>query len=59
MSTQFEIEEETCCGASLPDGVSVSFGFAVATCSRCSYRCAYWECACELRHDCAEEEEED
>jgi len=48
-----------CCDAVLPDGVSVSFGTAIASCERCSYRCAYWECACELRHDCAEEDEED
>ena len=42
------------CKSVLPDGVSVSFGHAIATCERCSFRCAYWECACELRHDCSE-----
>ena len=59
MANLLEIEEDVCCEAILPDGISVSFGTAIASCERCSYRCAYWECACELRHDCAEEDEED
>jgi hypothetical protein len=27
---------------------------AMATCKKCNYRCAYWECNCDLRHDCKE-----
>jgi hypothetical protein len=55
MGNTLEIEEWVCCeNPELPDGISVSFGFAVASCSKCSYRCAYWECACELEHDCEE-----
>lgn len=51
------------CKSVLPDGVKVGFshfgGAYLATCERCSFKCAYWDCACELRHDCAEEDEED
>jgi hypothetical protein len=46
--------EETCCEASVPSKVNIAFGTAMASCERCSYRCAYWECPCELRHDCRE-----
>lgn len=42
-----------CCeNPKLPNGVNVTYGTAIATCSYCSYRCAYWECACELVHEC-------
>lgn len=27
-------------------------GGLVATCSACAFVCAYWECACELVHEC-------
>lgn len=51
------------CSEALPDGVSVGFsqfsGTYRAVCERCSFVSAYWECPCELRHDCAEEDEED
>lgn len=39
-----------------PDTIATGvFGWAgdyIAKCSQCSYVCAYWECACELDHDC-------
>jgi hypothetical protein len=43
-----------CCGddATLPDGITISRGSAIASCGFCGYRCAYWECACELVHEC-------
>jgi hypothetical protein len=47
-------DEECCQLPELPKGVTVSFGFGMASCENCSYRCAYWECACELAHDCEE-----
>lgn len=47
---------ECCENPELPSGVSVGFsrisGAYVAKCSKCSFVCAYWECACELVHDC-------
>lgn len=50
---------ETCleeCSTPKPDSVTISrahfTGAAVATCSACSFTCAYWECACELVHEC-------
>lgn len=54
MSNALELEEDFCCDAVLPPKVNVSRGFAVASCDGCSFRCAYWECACELDHDCRE-----
>lgn len=27
-------------------------GDYVAICEKCDYVCAYWECACELMHEC-------
>lgn len=30
-------------------------GAYVAACDNCDYVCAYWECACELAHDCEKE----
>lgn len=50
------VEEWFCCDSQGPKGMSFgmsSFGGAyVAKCSKCSYVCAYWECPCELEHDC-------
>jgi len=50
-----ETMDETC-NAPLPDGMRVHrtilAGNLVATCGRCGYVCAYWDCACELAHDC-------
>ena len=55
MGNALEIEEWECCeNPKLPDGISVSFGFGMASCDKCSYRCGYWDCACELEHDCKE-----
>lgn len=51
-----EIEEELCCGAKYPKKVEIGFshfsGMYRATCKKCSYVNVYWECACELEHDC-------
>jgi hypothetical protein len=51
--------EEWCCGdsAEMPKSVTASyktFGGYTATCSKCNFVCGYWECACELQHDCGE-----
>ena len=39
-----------------PDSISTGHtqfsGAYVATCNLCDYVCAYWDCACELEHDC-------
>jgi hypothetical protein len=29
-------------------------GQPVAACKKCQYKCVYWECNCDLRHDCKE-----
>ena len=51
----YEEYEATCCEGLVPVGVSIAFGTGMASCS-CGFRCAYWECACELEHDCSKEE---
>lgn len=33
-------------------------GHAVASCLDCQYLTVYWECACELEHDCKNYREE-
>lgn len=44
------------CDCSLPKGMTITqgriTGNPIAECSNCDYRCAYWEHACELEHDC-------
>ena len=44
------------CTEPLPDGMRVYrtrlAGNLVAECERCDKVFAYWECACELAHDC-------
>jgi hypothetical protein len=49
---------EDVCTEPLPDGVRVyrshMAGNLVASCDRCGYVCGYWECGCELAHDCGE-----
>jgi hypothetical protein len=39
-----------------PDSVSTGYthfsGAYVATCNLCDYVCAYWDCPCELEHEC-------
>lgn len=46
------------CEMPLPSGVTVGFshfaGTFRAVCDRCSFMSVYWECACDLRHDCSE-----
>ena len=37
---------------SLPKGVNVSPSGTMATCDFCSFKCGYWECSCELVHEC-------
>lgn len=44
--------ETPCCDSLLPHGVNISRGTAFATCDFCSFKCASWECACELVHEC-------
>jgi hypothetical protein len=34
--------------------ITFSSSGAMATCNKCNYRCGYWECNCDLRHDCKE-----
>jgi hypothetical protein len=50
----FEEEEPYCCGAVAPTKVSIAYGTAMATCSKCNYRNPYWDCPCELKHNCKE-----
>jgi hypothetical protein len=50
-----------CCGSvDLPNGMSYGVsrlgGGLVATCANCSFVCAYWDCVCELVHDCVKDE---
>ena len=54
MSLMHYEEEELCCETKLPETMSVSASGTMATCWACGYRCGYWECACELEHDCEE-----
>ena len=51
------VDEDFCCGALIPERMSVARGTAMASCP-CGFRCGYWECACELIHDCVLEDEE-
>lgn len=50
--------EDYCCGneATLPIGITLTSarftGNPIAECEFCEYRCAYWECPCELEHNC-------
>ena len=45
-------------GCVAPDSISTGHahfsGAYVATCNLCDYVCAYWDCACELEHDCVD-----
>lgn len=50
-------DEWVCCDSEMPKSVTTGFGTYGtyrATCDNCSFVCAYWECACELEHDCEE-----
>ena len=44
------------CETELPDGISIARGTAFASCYKCGYKCGYWECACDLVHDCEDED---
>lgn len=48
---------EVCCdNPVIPKGIQTGYarlsGAYVATCDNCDYVCAYWDCPCELAHDC-------
>ena len=47
---------EVCCeNPVLPEGISTGYGLFGgyrAICAYCDYVNAYWDCACELAHDC-------
>lgn len=46
-----EIEDEHICDTTLMPEISISPSGTMAVCE-CGYKCAYWECACELNdHD--------
>lgn len=64
LSIDFENDAPFCCGddATLPDGVEIVrarfTGQSIAVCYRCDeFRCAYWECPCELVHECTTDDE--
>ena len=44
-------------GCTVPAGVMVTSarwtGAPLAVCAWCDGRCGYWDCACDLVHDCA------
>jgi hypothetical protein len=58
MGNVLEIEEDFCCDVPAPKKIEFGFshfaGMWRATCKNCSYVNSYWECACELEHDCEE-----
>jgi hypothetical protein len=50
------LEEYCCANPVMPKNMKAGhglFGGYVATCTACDYVCGYWECACELQHECA------
>ena len=51
-----EVQATHTCEASLPNGVEISPSGTMATCAFCDFKSALWECACELEHDCEEED---
>jgi hypothetical protein len=55
MSNDLEFDE-VCCEAKLPESMTISPSGCLATCWACGYRSGLWECACELVHDCVEDE---
>jgi hypothetical protein len=58
MSNTVELEKWECCDTKAPKKISFGFshfgGAYLAKCSKCSFTCGYWDCACELVHDCNE-----
>lgn len=57
MIREIEVEEDICDNP-MPKNMSAYYahlsGAYVASCDNCKYVSAYWECACELMHDCEE-----
>lgn len=51
--------EEDVCQEDYPDTFTFyttrMAGNPVAQCLKCDYKAAYWECACDLIHDCEED----
>lgn len=49
------LDDDTCTEP-VPDGVRIyrsrMAGNLVATCDKCGHLWGYWECACDLTHDC-------
>lgn len=50
------IVEDYCCNGDVPNGMTVYrstiTGCLVTRCDSCDTIWAYWECACELAHEC-------
>lgn len=48
--------EEEDCTEPLPKKIKTGFshfgGSYIASCTKCEFKSAYWECACDLIHDC-------
>ena len=53
-----DVFDYECCDIKAPKKIEFGFshfaGMYRATCKKCSYVNMYWECACELVHDCNE-----
>lgn len=51
-----EVQDTHTCDTELPKSVYFSntriTGASIAECSACGFKSAYWECACDLIHDC-------
>ena len=50
-----DVMEACCDNPQLPEGISTGYGLFgdfIAKCENCDYVCAYWECPCELVHEC-------
>lgn len=54
-----EVQDTHTCDTELPKSVYFSntriTGASIAECSACGFKSAYWECACDLVHECQEE----
>lgn len=51
-----KVMEDYCCDSGIPNGMTVYRsrfgGNVVAECETCPTIWGYWECACELAHEC-------
>lgn len=58
MQNLMDFEEDVCCDSPTPKGIyfysAHMTGGAVAQCHNCTFTCVYWECDCELEHNCKE-----